>query len=86
VSRNLNTPQPIRPGTAQDLPAWTKDAMATDTNTQADRDPTYTLRMARGNGMQLGRFDPNTETFACWDLPGVKFKGTGRETGSTEYP
>jgi hypothetical protein len=38
-----------------------------------------------GSG-HLGRFDPKTETFAYWDLPGPKFPGTGKETGSTEYP
>ena len=38
-----------------------------------------------GSG-HLGRFDPRTEKFAYWELPGPKFKGAGKETGSTEYP
>ena len=38
-----------------------------------------------GSG-HLGRFDPANEKFTYWTLPGPKFKGTGDETGSTEYP
>jgi hypothetical protein len=38
-----------------------------------------------GSG-QLGRLDRKTEKFTYWDLPGPKFKGTGKETGSTEFP
>jgi hypothetical protein len=38
-----------------------------------------------GSG-HLGRFDPKTEKFTYWRLPGPSFKGTGNETGSTEYP
>jgi DNA-binding beta-propeller fold protein YncE len=34
----------------------------------------------------LARFDPKTEKFTCWELPGPKYPGTGKETGSTEYP
>jgi streptogramin lyase len=34
----------------------------------------------------LGRFDPKTEKFTYWRLPGPAFKGTGSETGSTEAP
>ena len=34
----------------------------------------------------LGRFDPQTEKFTYWRLPGPAFKGTGNETGSTEAP
>jgi hypothetical protein len=34
----------------------------------------------------LGRFDPKTEKFTYWRLPGPAFKGTGNETGSTEAP
>jgi hypothetical protein len=38
-----------------------------------------------GSG-HLGRFDPKSEKFTYWELPGPKFKGAGKETGSTEYP
>jgi hypothetical protein len=38
-----------------------------------------------GSG-HLGRFDPKTEKFTYWRLPGPGFKGAGSETGSTEYP
>lgn len=38
-----------------------------------------------GSG-HLGRFDPKSERFTYWDLPGPKYAGTGTETGSTEYP
>jgi streptogramin lyase len=38
-----------------------------------------------GSG-HLGRFDPKTEKFTYWDTPGPKYPGTGKETGSTEYP
>ena len=38
-----------------------------------------------GSG-HLGRLDPKTGKFKFWDLPGPKFKGTGMETGSTEFP
>jgi len=38
-----------------------------------------------GSG-QLGSLDPKTGKFSFWDLPGPKFKGTGKETGSTEFP
>lgn len=120
--------QPIRPGSPQDLPAWTKSAIATETNDPAELELAYKLRQSRGNGMQLGffdtktgkfkdyplpppgrvshgadfstdgmlwfsagsghlgRFDPKTEKFTYWDLPGPKYPGTGRETGSVEYP
>jgi len=42
-------------------------------------------RAAAGSG-HLGRLDRKTGTFTFWDLPGAKFFGTGKETGSTEYP
>ncbi len=38
-----------------------------------------------GSG-QLGRLDVKTGTWKFWDTPGPKFKGTGKETGSTEFP
>lgn len=38
-----------------------------------------------GSG-HLGRFDPKTEKFTYWELPGPKFKGVGKETGSTVFP
>jgi len=38
-----------------------------------------------GSG-HLGRIDRKTGTFTYWELPGAKFAGTGKETGSTEYP
>jgi hypothetical protein len=38
-----------------------------------------------GSG-HLARFDPKTERFTYWELPGPKYPGTGKETGSTEYP
>jgi hypothetical protein len=44
-----------------------------------------TLWFSAGSG-HLGRLDPKTGEFSSWDLPGPKFTGTGRETGSTEYP
>jgi hypothetical protein len=40
---------------------------------------------ATGSG-HLGRFDPTTEKFTYWDLPGPKLKNTGAETGSAEMP
>jgi hypothetical protein len=44
-----------------------------------------TVWFSAGSG-HLGRLDPTTGKFAYWDLPGPKFTGTGKETGSTEYP
>jgi hypothetical protein len=38
-----------------------------------------------GSG-QLGRLDVKTGHFKFWDTPGPKFKGTGKETGGTEFP
>jgi len=38
-----------------------------------------------GSG-QLGRLDVKTGTWKFWDTPGPKFKDTGEETGSTEFP
>jgi hypothetical protein len=38
-----------------------------------------------GSG-QLGRLDVKTGQWKFWDAPGPKFKGTGNETGSTEFP
>jgi streptogramin lyase len=38
-----------------------------------------------GSG-HLARFDPKAERFTYWELPGPKYPGTGKETGSTEYP
>jgi hypothetical protein len=38
-----------------------------------------------GSG-HLGRIDRKTGKFTFWELPGAKFAGTGKETGSTEYP
>ena len=38
-----------------------------------------------GSG-HLGRIDRKTGKFTYWELPGAKFAGTGKETGSTEYP
>jgi len=38
-----------------------------------------------GSG-HLGRLDRKTGKFTYWELPGAKFAGTGKETGSTEYP
>jgi streptogramin lyase len=40
---------------------------------------------ATGSG-HLGRFDPATQRFSSWELPGPKLKGTGPETGSAEMP
>lgn len=59
--------QPIRPGTAQDLPAWTRSAIATESNDPAEIELAYTLRSARGNGMQLGFFDTKTRKFVGVD-------------------
>jgi len=44
-----------------------------------------TVWFSVGSG-HLGRFDPKTEKFSYWELPGPKYPGTGKETGSTEYP
>jgi hypothetical protein len=44
-----------------------------------------TVWFSAGSG-HLAKFDPKTEKFSYWDLPGPKFTGTGKETGSTEYP
>jgi len=38
-----------------------------------------------GSG-QLGRFNRKTNEWKFWDDPGVKFKGTGAETGTTDFP
>jgi hypothetical protein len=38
-----------------------------------------------GSG-QLGRLDVKTGQWKFWDTPGLKFKGTGKETGSTTFP
>jgi streptogramin lyase len=38
-----------------------------------------------GSG-QLGRFNRKTSEWKFWDNPGVKFKGTGAETGTTDFP
>jgi len=38
-----------------------------------------------GSG-QLGRFNRKTSEWKFWDDPGVKFKGTGAETGTTDFP
>ena len=38
-----------------------------------------------GSG-HLGRFDPKTEQYSYWELPGPKLKGTGKETGTTVFP
>jgi hypothetical protein len=38
-----------------------------------------------GSG-QLGRFDTKAAKWKFWDLPGPKFKGTGNETGGTDFP
>jgi streptogramin lyase len=43
------------------------------------------LWFSAGSGY-LGRLDPKTDKFSSWELPGAKFTGTGKETGSTEYP
>jgi hypothetical protein len=43
------------------------------------------LWFSAGSGY-LGRLDPKTGKFTSWELPGAKFAGTGKETGSTEYP
>jgi hypothetical protein len=40
---------------------------------------------ATGSG-HLGRFDPATQKFTYWELPGPKMKQTGPETGSAEMP
>lgn len=38
-----------------------------------------------GSG-HLGRFDPKTSQWKFWENPGLKFKGTGSETGTTDFP
>ena len=38
-----------------------------------------------GSG-QLGRLDRKTNEWKFWDNPGVKFKSTGAETGTTDFP
>jgi|HubBroStandDraft_4_1064222.scaffolds.fasta_scaffold38077_1 streptogramin lyase len=38
-----------------------------------------------GSG-QLGRLNRKTGEWKFWDTPGLKFKGTGKETGSTDFP
>ena len=38
-----------------------------------------------GSG-QLGRLNRKTGEWKFWDNPGVKFKGTGQETGTTDFP
>ena len=44
-----------------------------------------TVWFSAGSG-HLGRVDAKTGKFTYWELPGLKFTGTGNETGSTEYP
>jgi len=44
-----------------------------------------TVWFSAGSG-HLAKLDPKTGKFNYWDLPGPKFAGTGKETGSTEYP
>ena len=43
------------------------------------------LWVSLGSG-QLGRMDVKTGQWKFWDTPGLKFKGTGAETGSTDFP
>ena len=43
------------------------------------------LWVSLGSG-QLGRMDVKTGEWKFWDTPGLKFKGTGKETGSTDFP
>jgi hypothetical protein len=43
------------------------------------------LWVSLGSG-QLGRLDVKTGQWRFWDTPGLKFKGTGTETGSTDFP
>ena len=43
------------------------------------------LWVSLGSG-QLGRLDVKTGEWKFWDTPGLKFKGTGKETGSTDFP
>jgi len=43
------------------------------------------LWVSLGSG-QLGRFNRKTNEWKFWDNPGVKFKGTGAETGTTDFP
>jgi streptogramin lyase len=38
-----------------------------------------------GSG-QLGRLNVKTGEWKFWDNPGLKFKGTGNETGTTDFP
>jgi hypothetical protein len=38
-----------------------------------------------GSG-QVGRMDTKTGQWKFWDNPGLKFKGTGAETGTTDFP
>ena len=38
-----------------------------------------------GSG-QIGRMDVKTGQWKFWDNPGLKFKGTGAETGTTDFP
>ena len=38
-----------------------------------------------GSG-HLGRMDTKTGQWKFWDNPGLKFKGTGAETGTTDFP
>ena len=44
-----------------------------------------TVWVSLGSG-QLGHLDPKTGQWKFWDTPGLKFKGTGKETGSTDFP
>ena len=41
--------------------------------------------LSLGSG-QLGRFDTKAAKWKFWDVPGPKFKGTGDETGATDFP
>ena len=43
----------------------------------------FGFRLGSGH---LGRLDVKTGQWKFWDDPGVKFKGTGSETGTTDFP
>jgi len=51
----------------------------------ADFSTDGTLWFSASSGY-LGRLDLKTGKFTSRELPGAKFAGTGKETGSTEYP
>ena len=57
--------QTIRP--RADMPSWTRSALVPQTSNPEELELAHDLRMSRGNAMQLGFFDTQSETFSTVD-------------------